>query len=329
MKPAQAGTSNPQLPPGEWKGPRSSDEQKQGFRTTVSPFLRKHLARLELQSLEENREQLKGERALSPPLANPSSSAENASSENGLLAGMCVEDLDYMHARYCSPVQGRFLSIDPVLKMRQAMRRPQRWNRYAYVTNNPLKWTDPTGEFIQLPDNCVDNDCEELTALQRIFDQFGQDVELRVDENGVVEAVGEDVNFLDARDDPVAGLRSLINDKKNGVDFAFTGEDLSAFGGARTRPTSETMLEVRINRQQVQETIFPGEGLSGFFTGKPVGGIGTPGPALVHEVGHAAAFFAGFPYPDRRATSDEWAVRYENFHRSMLRGPENFRRLFH
>ena len=27
---------------------------------------------------------------------------------------MCGEDTDCMHARYCSPVQGRFLSVDPV-----------------------------------------------------------------------------------------------------------------------------------------------------------------------------------------------------------------------
>ena len=53
--------------------------------------------------------------------------------------------LDYMHARYYDPNKGRFLSVDPVLPISQAMHSLQRWNRYAYVSNNPLKNVDPDG----------------------------------------------------------------------------------------------------------------------------------------------------------------------------------------
>lgn len=49
---------------------------------------------------------------------------------------------DYMHARYYKSVLGRFLSVDP---MHGDLRRPQGWNRYAYVRNNPLIYTDPSG----------------------------------------------------------------------------------------------------------------------------------------------------------------------------------------
>ena len=59
-----------------------------------------------------------------------------------------VDYLDYMHARYYSPVMGRFLSVDPVLDLKQAMRNPQGWNRYAYVFNNPIRFTDPTGQYV-------------------------------------------------------------------------------------------------------------------------------------------------------------------------------------
>ncbi len=48
-----------------------------------------------------------------------------------------------MHARFGSPVTGRFLSVDPVLG-RAAQ--PQSWNRYSYALNNPVNYTDPTGE---------------------------------------------------------------------------------------------------------------------------------------------------------------------------------------
>jgi RHS repeat-associated protein len=56
------------------------------------------------------------------------------------------DDLDYMHARYYSPHLARFLSVDPETR-REALTTPQDWNRYAYVSNNPLKYVDPNGKF--------------------------------------------------------------------------------------------------------------------------------------------------------------------------------------
>jgi len=47
-----------------------------------------------------------------------------------------------MNARVYDPYLGRFLSADPVLPDAGNM---QQYNRYAYVTNNPLKYIDPTG----------------------------------------------------------------------------------------------------------------------------------------------------------------------------------------
>jgi RHS repeat-associated protein len=61
-------------------------------------------------------------------------------------AGGAGDDLDYMHARHCSPVTGRFLSVDPKLSMRAAITTPQRWNRYAYGLNNPVKMVDLDGK---------------------------------------------------------------------------------------------------------------------------------------------------------------------------------------
>lgn len=47
-----------------------------------------------------------------------------------------------MNARVYDPYLGRFLSADPVLPDASDM---QQFNRYSYVINNPLKYTDPTG----------------------------------------------------------------------------------------------------------------------------------------------------------------------------------------
>ena len=50
--------------------------------------------------------------------------------------------LDFMQARYCSSVQGRFISPDEVFAD-QSEDEPQSWNLYTYVANNPLKYSDP------------------------------------------------------------------------------------------------------------------------------------------------------------------------------------------
>jgi RHS repeat-associated protein len=53
--------------------------------------------------------------------------------------------VDYMHARYYSPTAGRFLSVDKSLDIKRNLPEPQRWNRYAYVVNNPIRSLDPDG----------------------------------------------------------------------------------------------------------------------------------------------------------------------------------------
>jgi RHS repeat-associated protein len=56
--------------------------------------------------------------------------------------------LDYFGARYYAQQAGRFTSIDPVHAWRENLVDPQRWNRYAYGRNNPLRYVDPDGRDI-------------------------------------------------------------------------------------------------------------------------------------------------------------------------------------
>ena len=52
----------------------------------------------------------------------------------------------YMQARYYDPVIGRFYSNDPI---GYTLANPvMSFNRYLYVNNNPYKYTDPNGEFL-------------------------------------------------------------------------------------------------------------------------------------------------------------------------------------
>jgi len=61
----------------------------------------------------------------------------------------------HMNGRIYDPKLGRFLQADPVV---QAPKNSQSLNRYTYVYNNPLSYTDPTGYF----------------SLKRFFKKWGR-----------------------------------------------------------------------------------------------------------------------------------------------------------
>ena len=49
-------------------------------------------------------------------------------------------------ARFYSPVLGRFISPDSIVPRPGD---PQSLNRYAYTLNNPLKYRDPSGHWVE------------------------------------------------------------------------------------------------------------------------------------------------------------------------------------
>lgn len=66
---------------------------------------------------------------------NPSYTGQKYDIESGLY---------YYKARYYNPEIGRFIQADTAIQDKHDL---QSYNRYAYVRNNPLKYTDPTGHF--------------------------------------------------------------------------------------------------------------------------------------------------------------------------------------
>jgi RHS repeat-associated protein len=56
--------------------------------------------------------------------------------------------LDYFGARYYASRTGRFTTVDPLMNTEAALTDPQRWNRYAYSLNNPLRYIDPDGRDV-------------------------------------------------------------------------------------------------------------------------------------------------------------------------------------
>ncbi len=83
-----------------------------------------------------------------PPDANPVPSSNPSISNHGFTGhrhnntGTNNLGLIYMNARYYLPEVGRFISPDTIVPEPS---NPQSFNRYAYVRNNPVNFTDPTG----------------------------------------------------------------------------------------------------------------------------------------------------------------------------------------
>jgi RHS repeat-associated protein len=55
-------------------------------------------------------------------------------------------ELYFYNARYYDPVLGRFIAPDTIVP---EPGNPQALNRYAYVYNNPLQYTDPSGHWLE------------------------------------------------------------------------------------------------------------------------------------------------------------------------------------
>ena len=67
--------------------------------------------------------------------------------------------LIYMNARYYLPEVGRFISADTIVP---DPKDPQTYNRYSYVLNNPVKYTDPSGHCAGSPDGIGNSQDENL-----------------------------------------------------------------------------------------------------------------------------------------------------------------------
>ena len=73
--------------------------------------------------------------------------------------------LDYFGARYMSAAQGRFTSPDaPFADQNPAD--PQSWNLFSYVRNNPLRFVDPTGQYLVSCANGVTNCATEQASFE-------------------------------------------------------------------------------------------------------------------------------------------------------------------
>ncbi|WP_295798640.1 RHS repeat-associated core domain-containing protein [uncultured Microbulbifer sp.] len=76
-------------------------------------------------------------------------------------------ELIHMNGRAYDYNLGRFLSVDPFISMPE---NSQAYNPYSYVMNNPLRYTDPTGYLVNLPETNIS-----------VSDETARDVQSQID----------------------------------------------------------------------------------------------------------------------------------------------------
>lgn len=106
--------------------------------------------------------------------------------------------LDWFATRYMSSAQGRFTSPDSLLSSGRP-EQPQSWNRYAYVLNNPLRFTDPTGQQEQGPCGPQQGDCTEV--LQKTAKAGVQGAQ-----NAVRNTINAPIKLVNLLSGPVGGF---------------------------------------------------------------------------------------------------------------------------
>lgn len=172
--------------------------------------------------------------------------------------------LYYYNARYYDPTIGRFISPDTVV---QDLSNPQTLNRYSYCINNPLKYTDPSGNYLCLSDR-LEGELDAGEAMGLPLDEMG-------DAGILIEAYGELLNSKTAGDTAM----SLLLDPNKAVTLEFGPPNGSAIG--QTLPTNlfaAAWDAIKDKASEIDWTITLDPSLKG--TANLV-------PSLAHELYHA------------------------------------------
>ena|GEM_PF-6509982 len=192
-------------------------------------------------------------------------------------------NLTHMNGRVYDQASGSFLSPDPFV---QAPGFTQSFNRYAYVFNNPLSYTDPSGYNADDADGAADsaaavasgNPILFLVQLARLWGGSGETVSEQMDRK-----YREELGKLVPQFDPVQRPRTANTDAgepvKDDPAAGFSGARSSAVswtcpGACHTSgiPIPEVTPEVRAATtrfyQNLGEDFIPGLGLHRAATGE-------------------------------------------------------------
>jgi RHS repeat-associated protein len=155
--------------------------------------------------------------------ATPDSSLSNVESPKFTGQVRDVEiGLDYFEARYFSAAGGRFASVDPVIVSSDRILDPQQINLYAYVRNNPLRFTDPSGMELTLSGNTRE-------ATKQLCKIIGGDCD-RIKYDKKTNSLNVDLAGIDLEENEGAALLDDVVNSKDHYDLSI-GQDVQTLGG--------------------------------------------------------------------------------------------------
>ena len=221
-----------------------------------------------------------------------------------------VNDADtglvYMQQRYYDPLAGRFLSVDPVVTDPQT---GGEFNRYAYVGNDPLDKTDPTGSVVVAPDNrdrrVISELINRLASGVYKFNKNGNLIKIS-GRNGGSQYYSEQLDAAIANNNRITiDVASKYKDPESGASKSV---DESSGGGvtigSRSGGKQEIIISGRENSNLVDRV---GHRL-----------LDLPSHILAHElVGHAIPHIVGSDTGN--AISNENIVRRQQYEGAPLR----------
>ena len=173
---------------------------------------------------------------------------------------------DY-NARWCDPAIGRFLQPDTIVP---EPGNPQDLNRYAYVRNNPVRYTDPSG-------HCPWCIAVGIGALIGAGVTYGTQVAANISENGLNVQAFTDVNWKRVGAGAVAGA---VGAATFGTGTAVLGTGLIA-----TAASGALSGTVAGQTERVVENILSGEDV--------LTGLGDPADMAVDALVGAVSAGAG------------------------------------
>ena len=142
----------------------------------------------------------------------------------GYTGQMQVDDIYYYNARWYDPMLGRFMQADTLVPSHQGT---QGFDRYAYINNNPVNGTDPTGMWMC---DIYDISCAEEGDLNVVVFIGGWDNIDQSDDNPLMPSIQNNPGTLyynyDAKDKTV--------DKQELANFIIRDLGLNAEGKYRS-----------------------------------------------------------------------------------------------